>query len=79
VSVVPVYETRSASPAAQDDLRRRMREGLVDVVLLTSSSTADSLADALGPEAAELLRGVLVASIGRSPPRRPRNEASPWA
>jgi uroporphyrinogen III methyltransferase/synthase len=64
VSVVPVYETRSASPAAQDDLRRRMREGLVDVVLLTSSSTADSLADALGPEAAELLRGVLVASIG---------------
>jgi uroporphyrinogen III methyltransferase/synthase len=64
VSVVPVYETRPAPPEAQEELRRRVREGSVDVVLLTSSSTADSLADALGAEAPKLLRGVLVASIG---------------
>lgn len=64
VSVVPVYETRPAPPEAQAELRRRLREGGVDVVLLTSSSTADSLAEALGPEASELLRGVIVASIG---------------
>jgi len=64
VSVVPVYETRPASPEAQAELRRRMREGGVDIVLLTSSSMADSLSEALGPEAPELLRGVLLASIG---------------
>jgi uroporphyrinogen III methyltransferase/synthase len=33
-------------------------------VLLTSSSTAHGLADAVGAQAAELLRGVVVASIG---------------
>lgn len=64
VAVVPVYETRPASPEAQAELRRRLREGGVGVVLLTSSSTADSLSDALGAEAPDLLRGVVVASIG---------------
>jgi uroporphyrinogen III methyltransferase/synthase len=36
----------------------------LDVVMLTSSSTADSVCELLGERAAELLRPVLVASIG---------------
>ncbi len=42
----------------------RLEERAVDVVMLTSSSTADSLCELLGPDAPELLRGVAVASIG---------------
>jgi uroporphyrinogen III methyltransferase/synthase len=64
VDVVPVYETRPASAERRDDLVRRLEAGAIDVVMLTSSSTADSLSDLLAPRAAELLRGVVVASIG---------------
>jgi uroporphyrinogen III methyltransferase/synthase len=66
VSVVPVYETRAASASVErrEELARLLREQAVDVVLLTSSSTADSLCDALGPGAGELLKGALIASIG---------------
>jgi uroporphyrinogen III methyltransferase / synthase len=64
VYVVPVYETRPASIERRDELVRRLEEGAVDAVMLTSSSTADSLCELLGPRAAELLARVLVASIG---------------
>jgi uroporphyrinogen III methyltransferase/synthase len=64
VDIVPVYETRPASAERRDELVRRLEARAVDAVLLTSSSTADSLCDLLGERAAELLRGVLVASIG---------------
>ena len=64
VDVVPVYETRPASVERRAELTERLEARAIDVVLLTSSSTADNLCDMLGPRAADLLRGVLVASIG---------------
>jgi uroporphyrinogen III methyltransferase/synthase len=64
VDVVPVYETRPASAERRDELVRRLRARAIDVVMLTSSSTADSLCDLLGDRAAPLLRDVTVASIG---------------
>lgn len=64
VDVVPVYETRPASPARRDELRRALGAGQIDAVLLTSSSTVDSLCALLGDDAAAQLDGVLLASIG---------------
>lgn len=64
VDIVPVYETTPASASRAAELAARVEAGALDVVMLTSSSTADSLCDLLGPRAPELLRGVLVASIG---------------
>jgi uroporphyrinogen III methyltransferase/synthase len=64
VSVVPAYETHKASAERRDELIRRLEQKALDVVMLTSSSTADSLCELLGPRAAELLQGVLIASIG---------------
>ena len=64
VDIVPVYETRPAPAALGGELVRRLEARAIDVVMLTSSSTADSLCDLLGTRAAELLGGVLVASIG---------------
>ena len=64
VDIVPVYETRAASADCRDDSVRRLEAGAIDVVMLTSSSTADSLCELLAPRAVELLRGVVVASIG---------------
>lgn len=64
VDVVPVYETHAAPAALRDDLVVRLEKRGIDVIMLTSSSTADSLADMLGARAAELLRDVLLASIG---------------
>lgn len=64
VDVVPAYETRPASAERRDELRRALAAGEIDVVLLTSSSTADNLCDLLGEDAPAQLDGVLVASIG---------------
>jgi uroporphyrinogen III methyltransferase/synthase len=64
VAVVPVYETHQASAARRDELLHRLETKALEVVMLTSSSTADSLCELLGPRAAALLDGVLVASIG---------------
>jgi uroporphyrinogen III methyltransferase/synthase len=64
VDLVPVYATRPASAERRDELVDRLARRALDVVMLSSSSTADSLADLLGDRAAELLAGVLVASIG---------------
>jgi uroporphyrinogen III methyltransferase / synthase len=64
VDVVPVYETRSASAERRERLLGALDAGGIDVVLLTSSSTADSLCELLGQGAAERLASVLVASIG---------------
>ncbi|MEO7329464.1 MAG: uroporphyrinogen-III synthase, partial [Minicystis sp.] len=64
VAVIPVYETRKASADHREALIRRLESKSLDVVMLTSSSTADSLADLLGVRAPDLLEGVLLASIG---------------
>jgi uroporphyrinogen III methyltransferase / synthase len=64
VDVVAVYETRPAAVERRKELISRLEARTLDCVMLTSSSTADSLVDLLGPRATELLQGVLVASIG---------------
>jgi uroporphyrinogen III methyltransferase/synthase len=64
VEVVPVYETRPASTERRDELVHRLSARGIDIVMLTSSSTADSLVDLLGAQAEALLQGVLVTSIG---------------
>ncbi len=63
VDVVSAYRTvKSASNA--DELRSLLREGKVHAVTFTSSSTVTRFLDLAGGEAPELLRGVIVASIG---------------
>ncbi len=64
VDVVPVYETRAASADRRAELVARLEARAVDAVMLTSSSTAESLCELLGDRATELLAPVLVASIG---------------
>lgn len=64
VDVVPVYETVPPPPDRRDALVGILEEREIDVVMLTSSSTAQNLCDLLGDRAPELLRGTLIASIG---------------
>jgi uroporphyrinogen III methyltransferase/synthase len=64
VDVAPVYETRAPDRSAALDLVKRLDEGRIDAVTLTSSSTVDNLCDFLGVDAARRLAGVRVASIG---------------
>ncbi len=64
VVLVTAYETKKAGPEEWPMLVRMLEEKRVDVILLSASSTADAIADALGARMAELLSGVLVASIG---------------
>lgn len=64
VDIVPVYETRSASADRRDEIVGRLVSRTLDVVMFTSSSTVTNLCDLLGSRAAELLAGVLLASIG---------------
>jgi uroporphyrinogen III methyltransferase/synthase len=62
VDEVVVYETRPAAGA--DRAAEAVRDGSVDVVLLTSGSMVKALVEALGPGAARALARVIVASIG---------------
>jgi uroporphyrinogen III methyltransferase/synthase len=67
VDVVPVYQTTSVAAAADATERREQLVGLLEyanVVLLTSSSTADNLCALLGDDAASLLARTSIASIG---------------
>lgn len=64
VDVVFAYETVKLGPDRAAGLRRAFEEDGVDVVLLTSSSTATALCDALGPSAPNILERTLLASIG---------------
>jgi uroporphyrinogen III methyltransferase/synthase len=64
VDVVPVYETRAAGAERRAELLSMLEDRQIDIVLLASSSTVDSLCDLLGPRAVELMAGVIVASIG---------------
>jgi uroporphyrinogen III methyltransferase/synthase len=63
VDVVPAYETRPAQGKNAEELRRVVAEE-ADAILLTSSSMVDSIADALGDKAPELLGRCTVACIG---------------
>lgn len=64
VDVVPMYRTVPMPAKDAQALVERLELGDVDVVTLTSSSTADNLVSALGARAPELLRHTTVASIG---------------
>jgi uroporphyrinogen III methyltransferase/synthase len=63
VDVVPVYRTLKNTENAEE-LRALLRERQIHVVTFTSSSTVTHLLGLVGVEAAELLTGVVVASIG---------------
>lgn len=64
VDVVPVYDTRAVGPEQADAFQNLFRQGAVDVVLFTASSTVAAAVDLLGAEATALLSRVTVASIG---------------
>jgi len=64
VRVVPVYETKKASAAQQEELAQMLEDKRIDVALLSATSTVEGLVSALGARAKELLAGVTVASIG---------------
>lgn len=64
VDVVEAYRTVPPGGEERARIRELFAEGSVDVVTLTSSSTARNLVDALGDDAPERLAGVTVASIG---------------
>jgi uroporphyrinogen III methyltransferase/synthase len=62
VDEVAVYETRPAGDA--DEARRLFASRQIDVVTLTSSSTARNLVQLLGEGYRDALRDVVIASIG---------------
>lgn len=64
VDVVAAYQTLSLSPAKRREFADLVSTGRIDVVLLTSSSTATAFADALDDGAWRALERVVVACIG---------------
>jgi uroporphyrinogen III methyltransferase/synthase len=63
VDVVPAYRTVK-NAANAEELRAMLRDGKIDAVTFTSSSTVRYFLELVGSEAIERLRGVVVASIG---------------
>lgn len=64
VDVVAAYRTRRLGEPQSAALRQSVATGALDAVLVTSSSMALALVEALGPEARNLLADLVVASIG---------------
>lgn len=64
VDVVPVYQTLGLTAQRARELAELVGSGTVDVAIFTSSSTVSNTCDALGPNAAQVLSQVTVASIG---------------
>lgn len=64
VDVVPVYQTTPLDAETAAELARMLRAGELDIALFTSSSTVNNTCDALGDDAASVLSGLVVASIG---------------
>ncbi|HEU4404711.1 MAG TPA: uroporphyrinogen-III synthase [Polyangiaceae bacterium] len=64
VEVVAAYETKPPPAESVASLARALEGRAIDVVTLTSSSTAEHLLALLGPDAPALLEGVCLASIG---------------
>jgi len=64
VDVVAAYETRPVTGAALEALAAELGAGRLDAVTFTSSSTVESLCDALGDRAVPLLGRARLASIG---------------
>ncbi len=64
VNVVAAYTTRKLAAQQREILKSKLETGTIDAVLLTSSSMAQALADALSPDIEAALSKVCVASIG---------------
>jgi uroporphyrinogen III methyltransferase/synthase len=64
VDVVAAYSTRRLSGESADALAAAVARRAFDAILITSSSMAVALLDALGPSAQESLKDVVLASIG---------------
>jgi len=64
VDVVAAYETVAPSPDQVEPLRAALRQGRIDAVLLTSSSTVKNLCALLGEGHVDLLSKTVLASIG---------------
>jgi uroporphyrinogen III methyltransferase / synthase len=64
LDVVPAYRTESLADSQRAPLRQLLATKQLDAILVTSSSMARALAEALGDEGRALLEGVVVASIG---------------
>jgi uroporphyrinogen III methyltransferase/synthase len=64
VNVVAAYRTRKLADQQREQLQEKLQSGIVDAVLLTSSSMAQALIEALGPDIDTALSNVCVASIG---------------
>ncbi len=64
VEVLPVYETAPVAADKLEWLKSEFRARRVDVVLLTSASVVDSLVEALGAEAHDLLAYATLSAIG---------------
>jgi uroporphyrinogen III methyltransferase/synthase len=62
--VVEAYETRPPDPTRAAELRARLEAGEIDALTVTSSSTVEHLARALGDDAPRLLARTRVVSIG---------------
>jgi uroporphyrinogen III methyltransferase/synthase len=63
VDIVPAYRTIRSAPEAEP-VRAMLREGKIQAVTFTSSSTVKHFLELMGEEARDLLKGVVVASIG---------------
>ncbi len=63
VDVVPAYRT-IAPKHRNEDLENRLKEGTIDVVTFTSSSTVTHFLDLIGREGRSLLKNVKIACIG---------------
>lgn len=63
VDVVPAYRTVKGAPDTEG-LRTMLRDGKIHAITFTSSSTVKHFLDLVGEEARELLKSVVVASIG---------------
>jgi uroporphyrinogen III methyltransferase/synthase len=64
VDVVEAYRTYGASAETAAQLRGLLDEGGIDVITFTASSTVEHTLAAIGPDAAQRLRGLTLASIG---------------
>jgi len=64
VDVVEAYRTYGASAETAAQLRALLDQGAIDVITFTASSTVEHTLAAIGPDAAQRLRGLTLASIG---------------
>ncbi len=63
VDVVPAYQT-VAPTRKNEDFERRLKDGAIDIITFTSSSTVTNFLERIGPELRPYLKNVTIACIG---------------